>query len=342
MFFARTQRQHAWKSPQYRFRRWQRQAWEGLVREAERAAGGEGEQTDEEMDEEMDEEIDEEMDGEMDVDETDQATEAAPKSTASAGPEKLTRLQKACLEFCITLLDHHITCREYDSPMVCALAVLGVKEDGWKGPEQYPPILSAVIKIARFMVVQKELELVDQQDAEDTDDDDFDDSAYESGASPSPRRQKGCLQFVKRMMDQFMVRGTHGPMEWMLDLRTYGLKIYYNTTVRGHVEWIGDELLYKELHFSMAQFRGIVHRLATESRRLLTKELLFSKGTSVPAVPWESLRDNPTNKRPGWNFLQDQRTRMPVDGEQWLFKQVRQDGRIKDQFMKPGSQLGVD
>jgi hypothetical protein len=54
-------------------------------------------------------------------------------------------------------------------------------------------------------------------------------------------------------MDRFMVRGSHGPMQWMLDLRTYGLKIYYNTTSRGHVEWAGsDELLYKGLQFTMA------------------------------------------------------------------------------------------
>jgi hypothetical protein len=30
---------------------------------------------------------------------------------------------------------------------------LGVKVDGWKGAEQYSPVLSAVIKVARFMVV---------------------------------------------------------------------------------------------------------------------------------------------------------------------------------------------
>ena len=71
----------------------------------------------------------------------------------------------------------------------------------------------------------------------------------------------------------------------MLDLRTYGLKIHYNTTSRGHVEWTGDELLYKELRFSMAQFRGMVHGLASESRQLLAEELLFSKATPIPAVP---------------------------------------------------------
>jgi hypothetical protein len=110
------------------------------------------------------------------------------------------------------------------------------------------------------------------------------------------------------MKDRLRVRGSHGPMQWMIDLRTYGLKKNYNTTSRGHLEWMGDELLYKELHFIMAQFRSMVHGLANEIRRLSTEKLLFSKATPVPAVPWESMRDHPTNERPGWNFLLDQRT----------------------------------
>jgi superfamily II DNA or RNA helicase len=177
-------------------------------------------------------------------------------------------------------------------------------------------------------------------------DDEFEsDSAYESDSSdPRQFRRKGCSQLVKEMMDRFMVRGTHSPMQWMLDLRTYGLKIHYNTTSRGHVEWVGqDEMLYKDLQFNMAQFRGMVHGLTTESRRLLIDELLFSSKTApVPAVPWESIRDNPTDQRPGWNFLKDHRTPMPVDGEGWLFERVGQDTGIRSQFIKPGTQSGID
>ncbi|KAI0568053.1 hypothetical protein Alg215_12389, partial [Pyrenophora tritici-repentis] len=73
-----------------------------------------------------------------------------------------------------------------------------------------------------------------EEDSGDETDDDLDDSAYESGPSQR-RRPKGCLQLVQKMMDRFMVRGSHSPMQWMLDLRTYGLKIHYNTTTRGHV-----------------------------------------------------------------------------------------------------------
>ncbi|KAF3032558.1 hypothetical protein E8E12_001438 [Didymella heteroderae] len=346
MFFARTQREHAWKSPAYRFTRRQREAWEALVEAAEKSAGRD--EAEEEEGEEQMEVEDGEGETMADVDEAIEEMEThtdEPTVNAISEPQTLSSIQKACLEFCIALLSQSITRKEYDSPMVCALAVLGVKADGWKGPEQYPPVLSAVIKVARFMVVQQALELSDPLD----DGDEFDsDSAYESDDSSNPprRRRKGCLQFVQEMMDRFMVRGSHSPMQWMLDLRTYGLKIHYNTTSRGHVEWVGrEELLYKSLQFSMAQFRGMVHGLATESRRLLMDELLFGNSRAaepIPSVPWDSLRDNPTDERPGWNFLKDHRTRMPVDGERWLFERVGQDAAIRDRFTKRETRSGIN
>jgi RecQ family ATP-dependent DNA helicase len=344
MFFARTQREHAWKSPRYWFARRQRDAWEAFVEEAERIAEG-GADKEEDEGEEMD--VDNGKEGMADnVNEGINKIEAAQDTAANAivEPTKLSRLQKACLEFCIALLNQSITRKEYDSPLVCALAMLGVKEDGWKGVEQYPPILSAVIKVARFMVVQHALELSGPLDRDELDDDN---SAYESDSSrPCQHRPKGCLQFVQEMMDRFMVRGSHGPMQWMLDLRTYGLKIHYNTTSRGHVEWTGgNELLYKGLQFNMAQFHSMVHGLASESRRLLMEELMFgsSKSTEpIPSVPWESMRDNPTDERPGWSFLKDHRTQMPVDGERWLFERVGRDTSIRNRFMKPGTRSGVD
>jgi hypothetical protein len=73
----------------------------------------------------------------------------------SKGEAGMSVIQAACLDFCVELLNIEIEFTEYESALVCALAVLGVSETGWRGPDTYPPILSAVIKCARFMVVQK-------------------------------------------------------------------------------------------------------------------------------------------------------------------------------------------
>ena len=83
-----------------------------------------------------------------------------------------------------------------------------------------------MIKIARFMVVQKVLEIAGPVNDEDefNDDSPYDfneDSGYDSGSgsispliAPAAARQqhRGCLQFVAIMMDKFMVRGSHSPM----------------------------------------------------------------------------------------------------------------------------------
>src|SRR5437762_2154024 len=145
MFFARTQRQHEWNSPKYRFTRRQREAWEALTEQAKHQVNGEEHETEEE-------------------------------------------------------------------------------NNGRKVTEQYPKILTAIIKVARFMVVQKALELSEpfkEDELEDNSRYDSDDSSNSGSTSHAQQPcRKGCLQFVQDMMDKFMVRGSHGPMQWMLDLRT--------------------------------------------------------------------------------------------------------------------------
>ncbi|GME31054.1 uncharacterized protein LTHEOB_12917 [Neofusicoccum parvum] len=281
------------------------------------------------------------------------------------------RIQKACLDFCIELLNQRITRREYDSALVYALAVQGVTPTGWREPGLYTAILSAIIKVGRFMVVQKALEMAgpaaaaaaaegeegedggeefssrgsawDFEEEEEEEEEEEDGasgcgggdtgstqgncssqdssrtgSSQNSGASSSSgqggssrdssgrsgRSQGGrsssssqggrsstgqggrsssgqdsassrtssgqgsardssgrskrsqrsqrsqmkmsCLELVTKMMDSFMIRGSHSPIQWILDLRTYGMKIHYNTTTKGHVGWNGrEQLLYQ-------------------------------------------------------------------------------------------------
>jgi hypothetical protein len=67
----------------------------------------------------------------------------------------MTLLETACLEFCIKLLNQKTKVHKYESLLVCAMAVLGRGEQGWRDPDSYPPTISCVLKVAWFLVVQK-------------------------------------------------------------------------------------------------------------------------------------------------------------------------------------------
>jgi hypothetical protein len=92
MFFARTQREHTWKSPQYRFTRRQREAWEALIEQAERVAGGEEEEREEveegEEMEAMDEETMDEVEGETETGEEEQDQPEQPEPVAQTGADR--------------------------------------------------------------------------------------------------------------------------------------------------------------------------------------------------------------------------------------------------------------
>ena len=140
--------------------------------------------------------------------------------------------------FLFSLLQEQYSKNKYSNVLVCGLAVLGVRtlgaRWGWIGADNYPPILSKVIKIARLIVIKQAFRFSGQ---------DIGDSSSDSGSSrldnsedrseSSRTESSGCLELIKKFMDQFMVRGTHSAMQWMLDLRTYGRKIHNKTTAEG-------------------------------------------------------------------------------------------------------------
>ncbi|KAK0352147.1 hypothetical protein LTR59_017192 [Friedmanniomyces endolithicus] len=347
MFFVRTQRPHDWHSPVYRFNRRQKMAFEAMVE----AVSQEVRHAREEQEGDEEESEDEESGGSEDGDQIHPSQEN----------EGMRAVHRACLTLCIELMNQTIHNQEYDMAMLCATAVLGVHaQQGFRDPESYPPILSSIIKVARFMIIQQAEEM-----ARPTEDDeqyspcasamDFDsdgDSGYDSPEQSPVRRPRRHAQhsrsqgfvvppttsfgWVQQMVRTFMARGTAWPIQWLLDLRTYGLKIHYNTTAIGHVNWKDKHTLeYKNIAFSMDEFRGMVHQLVADSRRALLQDILFvSQADELPAVPWGALHDDP--RTGDW----DQRSRLPTNGPEWLYErnQARED--LQDRFVSSESEGG--
>ena len=300
MFFVRTQQPHSWKSPQYKFSSRQQTTFQRLrqttydevesrqkIRSPETKVNGD------------DENDSADGHGDVDEDEGQRAHEVV----------HLEGLPRACLDFCMALLCETAREHEYEHALVCALAVLAVDGKGWKGYDTYPPILSSVIKISRFMTIQHG----------------FHGSRIDEQGEQDQKETAGCIDIVTRTVDRFMLRKSHGPMEWMLDLRTYGMKTMFSSTAPGYIDWHGDQIMFKDVQFTMSQFRGMVHQVVHDLReRMLRKVLDVSprEEKQLPTIPWDHLRDDVANAQPGWNFVKDRRNPWPVDGEWWLFDRL--------------------
>ncbi|KAJ5443111.1 hypothetical protein N7445_004862 [Penicillium cf. griseofulvum] len=359
VFFARTQQPHDWHSPQYQFTPRQSRTWRELWRLAQAQA--------------------EVPPGESSTTARSQGSPSHPDSQSydafSASP-----IQIACMDFCIELLNQRIGVSEYESAFVCALAVLGRTSYGWMDTDSYPPILSKILKIARFIVLHKAVRLdpyVDELIASfrghssklvlsaETPFDEpgyllsgYDNlsrtispqtpSLYGESDSEVEQDQAAPLQFTQEqhqrprrftqwlhlMVTRFMVRGSQTPIQWLLDLRSYGLKVHFNSSQPGFITWTGeDRILYKDLHFTMRDFRAFIHGLTHALQQILYEELLVCGAEALPPIPWDALMDDPAQGQPGWCFLDDPRTKLPVNGAEWMMTRISREANLQRLFL---------
>ena len=137
----------------------------------------------------------------------------------------MRQIQREVLRFCITLLDHPLQDNEYQSAIISGLAVLMMKGDkGWHDAEDFTTKYSAVIKLARLMVVQEAYEQRQEQIR-----------MYQRDMTEAEARKEATSYYglVKQFVSQFMSMAHGGrdptPMQWIYQTRSYGFKIRYTT-----------------------------------------------------------------------------------------------------------------
>lgn len=90
-------------------------------------------------------------------------------------------------------------------------------------------------------------------------------------------------------------------MKWMLDARTYRLKIRYSTTADGLVEWQGERITYQHHRFTIDQFREMFHGLVNRAWDHLTQEVLLLTPEEVerlPPIAWDTIEDHAAEDQP--------------------------------------------
>lgn len=104
------------------------------------------------------------------------------------------------------------------------------------------------------------------------------------------------LANLSKLVDDCLIRGSHTTMQWLLDKRTYGLKVHYNETAQGCIDWMGHQIRYKKVEFTMEQLRGMVGGMIAECGKILKEKVLvlgemgeMGEIEKMPRIPWSKL-----------------------------------------------------
>jgi len=251
-----------------------------------------------------------------------------------------SRTDRFCLSMIMSVLDHQLVGNHYESILLSALSVLGISEDGgWVDALSYTTIYSAVIKIARMLVLyqswlQREDEIEEKEKTMDKED--------------AIRQSTGLFRLVRGKVRRFMVLVPEAedaeptPMDWIYDTRSYGLKIRYTTTANGSISWQGDEVTFKKLRLSMNQLSDGLHTLLEETRSLLAKLTMVDEDGAeglarLPRIKWSNLEDDHSNDQIGYSFMQDDRNTWLQEGNDWVLNRIKANEKLRaDWLEKPG------
>lgn len=240
------------------------------------------------------------------------AAEKAARASSALEP-----LDYVCLDFCLSLLGQPLRGNIFESPLVGFLAVIGIDENNNTLHEAptYTPKLSALIKIAQLLVLQKSVFLA------------------EEGLVQDP------LDPFDEMRKRFMTLDNATPFTWALHLRSFGKRIRDCITSLGYMRWSedGQTVKYRDIELQIPVFKRFVLQQVQSAQQSL--ETLFMLGVDesraeiVPRIALHQIRDDPTNAAPGWSFLKDRRNGDTIPpGDVWLLQRVVGSEKLRDRF----------
>lgn len=241
-------------------------------------------------------------------------------SHVAAYEQTQNELDRACLFFCVSLIDHTLKGDLFESVVVGFLAVSGIdaKKQIFKSPGDFTPLLSGLIKIGQMLVMQRSVVAVDDGEI----------------SSPS--------EILHEMHSRLLTGLSPAPLGRAIWLRAYGKKMKNAMTVAGHIRWSedGSQVWYKEAtSVRMEHFKAFIHLQVGKAWEQLDELLMLEPDKPMkvarPGLSVRNLKDDTTNREPGWNFLH-----LPInkdhlgDGSRWLLLRVLNSATLRETFYR--------
>lgn len=186
----------------------------------------------------------------------------------------LEAIDRKSLRLFVSLLDHELPNSPYESVVLSALSVLGLGRSDeavtWRRPHEYTSILSAAINISRLLVLQQSYEECRQ---------------IENAGTPEEKETViGLFDSVRSKVLRYLtVTSTTtkpSPVDWIFEIRSYGMAINKTTSLVADVQWNGEQVRFSKTSFTITQLIDLVRSLTLELHYTMRQLLLVEGGGS--------------------------------------------------------------
>jgi superfamily II DNA helicase RecQ len=217
-------------------------------------------------------------------------------------------------DFLFSLYCQPMTSSSYDSVMISALAVCGLKKGGgFVAPQHYTHFYAAIIKIIRWLVLGV--------------------SFLEVRAGST----EGLIILVNGKMDRYMLPDTRHntyPLNWIYRMLSYGLAVAKETAFENHVLWNDSfsTVSYHGISFDMAGLRNLVKSAVDDTKKMLLELLFVDNLQSLPRIQWENAADDHSNLDLHYSFLTDERNTWIKQDRHFAYRQIMTNGDLLQQW----------
>jgi hypothetical protein len=197
----------------------------------------------------------------------------------------------------------------YESVLVSALAVCGIREDGgFAAPSQYTPIYAALLKSSYWLILSLSMEEDQQAD--------------------SP----GLYKLVKAKLAQFL-QPTSCPLFWVCRMLAYGRKVASDTAPESQVTWLVDTIQYQKMSFDMVQLSSIIASLIHQARSDLAKLVQSATLDGLPPIPWDRIVDNHSEQKVGYSFASEGDNDWLTPMNSLVYNKISSDAALLDKWL---------
>jgi hypothetical protein len=183
-------------------------------------------------------------------------------------------IDRKSLRLFISLLDHELPNSPYESVVLSALGAMGLRTLGnavtWRQPHEYTGILSAAINISRLLALQQSYEECRQ--------------VLNAGTPEEKEIAPGLFDSVRSKVLRYLTitsaNTKPSPIDWIFEVRAYGMAINRTTSLAADLQWNGEQVRFHKTSFTMTQLIDLVRSLTLELHHIMRQLLLVEGGES--------------------------------------------------------------